>query len=251
MAGWSEYFEEVGSFLHSLEQQIGYASESFTEYAVERIRMCISNVTRIKQVLSHAIENSSSSSDPVIERYDALCAELIDTLSSLLSVWREYESNISLTSHEARYTAPITHSGRQGRPKFVIPKEQLVYLKSVNFTWTSIASLLGVSRMTVYRRRAECGMLSDPANRLSDNELVAVLRELKTELPYIGEVIVLGAVRARGYDVTRNQCRRCIHRIDPLTIPLRWQGNLRSRRPYSVPGPNSLWHLGKLKHAIY
>ena len=73
MAAWSEYFEEVVSFLHSLER---YASESFTEYAVERIRMCISNVTRIEQVLSHAIENSSSSSDPVIERYDALCAEL-------------------------------------------------------------------------------------------------------------------------------------------------------------------------------
>ncbi len=69
---------------------------------------------------------------------------------------------------------------------------------------------------------------------MSDDDLVALLKDL-----------VLGAVRARGYDVTRDQCRRCIRQIDPLTIPLRWQGNLRSRRPYSVPGPNSLRHLGK------
>ena len=100
----------------------------------------------------------------------------------------------------------------------------------------------------MYRRRVECGMLDEPSNKLSDDELVAVLRDLKNELPYIGEVIVLGAVRARGYDVTRSQCRSRIHRVDPLAISLRWQGNLHSRRPYSVPGPNSLWHLGDFAH---
>ncbi len=164
MAGWSEYFEEVGSFLRSLEQQLGYASESFTEYAVERIRNCVTNLSRIKQVLTDSIGDSSPSADPFVESYDHMCAELLDILSSLLSVWREYERNINFSSHEAQYIAPLEHSGRRGRPKFVIPKEQLVYLKSLNFTWSSIGSLLGVSRMTVYRRRVDCGMLSDPSN---------------------------------------------------------------------------------------
>jgi len=32
---------------------------------------------------------------------------------------------------------------------------------------------------------------------------------------------------------------------DPLHTALRWRGNLTPRHPYSVAGPNSLWHIGK------
>ena len=32
---------------------------------------------------------------------------------------------------------------------------------------------------------------------------------------------------------------------DPINTALRWRGNLSNRRPYSVPGPNSLWHIGE------
>ncbi len=44
-------------------------------------------------------------------------------LVDVLSIWRDYESNLSGTPHQAEYTAPINHSGRQGRhatfPEFV------------------------------------------------------------------------------------------------------------------------------------
>lgn len=33
---------------------------------------------------------------------------------------------------------------------FDVSREQLVYLSSLAFTWTEIAALLGVSRMTIY-----------------------------------------------------------------------------------------------------
>ncbi len=112
-----------------------------------------------------------------------MCAELLDILSSLLSVWTDYERNINVSSHEVQYSAPLEHTGARGRPKFVIPKEQLVYLKSLNFTWSSIALLLGVTRMTIYRRRVDCGMLNNPLNRLSDDDLEALLKDLKAELP--------------------------------------------------------------------
>lgn len=246
MAGWCEYFCGVGHFLNNLEQQLGFASESYTEYAIERLSMCITNVSRIKEVLNQSLETSPNGSDAVcIESYNQMCGELVHILSSLLLIWKEYESNIHCISNGTAYSAPREHTGRRGRPKFVISKEQLLYLKSANFSWTSIAQLIGASRTTVYRRRIECGLMAEPTNRLTDGELTTVLTDLKNELPYIGEVIVLGALRARGYNVTRHQCRVCIRRIDPLAIPLRWQGNLHSRRPYSVPGPNSLWHLGK------
>ena len=34
---------------------------------------------------------------------------------------------------------------------------------------------------------------------------------------------------------------------DPINTALRWR-EITPRRPYSVPGPNSLWHIGKLNN---
>ena len=57
--------------------------------------------------------------------------------------------------------------GRRGRPRFDIPREQLVYLASLSFNWVQIASILGVSRMTMYRRRQELGIVSEPRQELN------------------------------------------------------------------------------------
>ena len=55
------------------------------------------------------------------------------------------------------YQAPSIREGR-GRPRVIISLEQLQYLRSLNFSWTQISDLLGVSRMTVYRKRRDFGM---------------------------------------------------------------------------------------------
>ena len=62
----------------------------------------------------------------------------------------------------------------------------------------------------------------------------------------IGETIVLGRLRALGFQVTRERVRNALRQTDPLSSALRWKGNLTRRRPYSVPGPNSLWHIGNI-----
>lgn len=94
--------------------------------------------------------------------------------------------------------------------------------------------------MTIYRRRAEYGLIRDPSASLSDIQLREVLKEVKSGNPEIGEVIVWGRIRALGYRVTRERLRKEIRRTDPLHTALRWGGLLTSRRPYSVCGPNSL-----------
>ena len=63
------------------------------------------------------------------------------------------------TSFGLSYQAPVTHTGRRGRPKFDIDKEQLEYLVSISFNWSEIAALLGVSRMTLYRYTIVIGNL--------------------------------------------------------------------------------------------
>lgn len=53
-----------------------------------------------------------------------------------------------------------------------------------------------------------------------------------------------------GYRVTRWRLRQVIHDTDPINRALHWGNNLHVRWPYSVPGPNSLWHIG-MQHGIW
>ena len=54
----------------------------------------------------------------------------------------------------------------------------------------------------------------------------------------------MGHVWSLGYRVSRARLRAAIHDTDPIQTALHWQGGITTRRPYSVPGPNSLWHIG-------
>ena len=98
--------------------------------------------------------------------------------------------------------------------------------------------------MTIYRRRIEYDMIDDPRSIPDDAELTRLVEQTRRELPYLGEVMVLGRLRSLGYYVTRSRLRQVINDTDPINWALRWGRNMHSRRPYSVPGPNSLWHIG-------
>ena len=100
--------------------------------------------------------------------------------------------------------------------------------------------------MTIYRRRRQYDLLIDPSSSISDSEHQSFITTLRHELPEIGETIAWGQLRAAGIRVSRERLRNALRRSDPLTSALRWRGGLTQRRPYSVPGPNSLWHIGKI-----
>ena len=142
------------------------------------------------------------------------------------------------------YQATTEFTRVRGRPRFNIQREQLLYLSSLGFSWANIASLLGVSRMTVYRRRAELNLLTDPVRTLNDEELEDLLRNIRREHPNVGQTMMLGLVRAQGYYVSRARLRDAVRHIDPLSTALRWHA-ITHRRRYRVPSPNSLWHIGK------
>ena len=115
------------------------------------------------------------------------------------------------------------------------------------FSWSSIASLLGVSRMTVYRRRQEYGMVVELSRTLSNEQLQTVLRELRLSNPCFGEKMIIGRLRSMGYQISRSRVRDCVRNVDPTNTAFRWQGNITARRPYTVPGSNSLWHRRRNK----
>ena len=145
-------------------------------------------------------------------------------------------------SRDSCYQVTTELTGQRGRPRFNIQREQLLYLSSLGFTWTNIAALLGVSRMTLYRRRAELNLLTDPLRTLNDEQLKDILREIRREHPNLGQTMMLGLVRAQGYYVSRARLRDAVQQIDPLSTALRWHA-ITHRRQYRVPSPNSLWHI--------
>ena len=94
------------------------------------------------------------------------------------------------------------------------------------------------------RRRLDYGLTTDPNTEVSDQELTSIIMLIRQDSPYSGVSMVCGSLRARGIKVTRERVRSTLRSIDPLSVALRWPGGATKRRPYSVAGPNSLWHIG-------
>ena len=101
----------------------------------------------------------------------------------------------------------------------------------------------GISRMTIYRRRQKFEILDDATNIIDDTQFRLDLRKSS---PHNGEVMVMGHLRSLSYNVPRARGCNAIRNADAINTALRWKGTVTCRRPYSVPGPNSLWHIGKL-----
>ena len=98
--------------------------------------------------------------------------------------------------------------------------------------------------MTVYRRRRELGMMTDELSPVSDKQLEWELAAIRRHHPQYGETLAFGHLCLKGYRVTHSRLRQAIRTTDPINTALRWPGGLTSRQPYSIPGPNSLWHIG-------
>lgn len=198
--------------------------------------MIFDSVTRIKQVLERE-QNSAVAT--LLQSLN----ELLDLLPQLANKWEEHSRTMELSSLASRYPLPVHHTSHRGRPRLNITQDQLEYLRSLSFLWSDISRMLGVSRMTIYRRRIQYNMILEPSRLVSDGELMEVVCQVRQELPDLGQSMLAGRLRGMGLHVTRDRIREAVRRSDPLNTALRWH-SVTIRRPYSVPGPNSLWHIG-------
>ena len=113
----------------------------------------------------------------------------------------------------------------------------------LSLSWTQI---VGVSRTTLYHWRVEYGLVDYARENITNPKLRSVLLHLHQEMPALGERMVWGRLQAMVFIVRQARLRQAIREVDPLHTALCWRGNPTGRRPYSVPGPNPLWHLGKI-----
>lgn len=151
----------------------------------------------------------------------------------------------NFTDVRATYCCPneSLDTAIQGRPRLLIPQEQLEGLRSLGFSWVTIAKMLGVSERTVRRRKQEYNMSSstDIFSEISDSEIDKFMKFILQVSPNSGERMIIGWFRGRGIRVQRWRIRDSISRVDPLSRDLR-RRTVTVRRIYSVPTPNSLWY---------
>jgi len=139
----------------------------------------------------------------------------------------------------------VNHNGTPGRPSIIIPKVIIENLRSCGFfSWTEIAKMLQVSRWTIYRRVRDFNIehLGRFSN-ISDDELDSLLRGyMSRHGNTTGESYLIGYIKSLNLKVARDRVRESLTRVDPRNTSLRWACVI-TRRVYSVPGPNSLWHM--------
>ena len=100
---------------------------------------------------------------------------LSDVFADILSAMQQLLSTLSVTPATVAENVCVTEGrnpGEVGRPKFRIQSEVLEDLRSLGFSWTKIAMMLGVSRWTISRRVKDYG-LEDMCgfSQLSNEEL--------------------------------------------------------------------------------
>ena len=245
--GWENYFVEVARFILTSERQLeSHANQQYAEYVLERLAMISQSVSGVRQQIERE-QNSQSLvgwQNSIISLLDSL-DELLDLLPQIASKWQKHIDDLEVHSITSRYHLQLQSSSQRGRPCLNIMQDQLEYLRLLSFSWSDISRMLGVSRMTIYRRRMQYGMIFEPSQSVSDGQLMEIIHQARHELPDLGQAMLAGRLRAMGLHVTRDRIREAIRRSDPLNTALRWH-NVTTRRPYSVPGPNSLWHIGML-----
>ena len=106
--------------------------------------------------------------------------------------------------------------------------------------------LLGVGRTTLWQRLTKLGLHFEKCSNISDSDLDShVSREIQhhRHVTFAGLFTEQrGYLQSRGVFVQRQQVRQSVLRINPIATLSRWW-QVVSQRSYSVPGPNSIWHI--------
>ena len=134
---------------------------------------------------------------------------------------------------------PQIYTGLLGRPKLGINENVILELRSLRFKWKDISDMLLVSRWTIRRRVIEYGIQDIKGFSQLSDEHVRNFMQQRGNL--VGFSMTAGYLQSIGLRVKRDRIRASIGRVDPTNVRLRW-AVVTSRRTYSVPGPNSLWH---------
>ena len=163
----------------------------------------------------------------------------LNFIKDAIALLRNIQDDVVVDHHPP----PVTYSGRAGRPRFMIPSEQLFFLIENNFTAPQMAEMIGVSLRTIHRRMSDYGLsIGSRYATLSDDELDQIVIQIQDQFPACGNRQMYGHLLSQGYRVQQRRIRESQRRTCPEGTMMRRLGCLR-RRQYKVAAPRSLYHI--------
>lgn len=167
-------------------------------------------------------------------------SEILCTINTALNFLECCEIEVQ---ENTSYSPQVLDTGQRGRPQLHVPKEHIEYLLHMNFSCPHIASLIGVSLSTIRRRMSAYNLsVSNSYSNMTDEELDALVIDIKHNNPNAGYRMMRGHLLQKGHKITEARIRDAMHRVDPDGVAIRWAATVQ-RRTYSVASPLSLWHI--------
>ena len=209
------------------------------------------NVEEVLDELVSGIEYLQNNHSNPTEELLELCEVLLEIAVLIepfvpeddgITIIRDFQSILSLVRADYDKLLYFQVIRSVGRPALPIHESQLKFLIDNDFKVSDIAGLFGCSTRTIQRRMRELGIESYRYSDVSDSQLDEMVNNIIQLQPSHGIRTVQSRLRASGFTLQRERVRESLHRVDPLGIESRLRRTLH-RRQYSVPGPNSLWHI--------
>ncbi|XP_071855034.1 uncharacterized protein [Apostichopus japonicus] len=220
---------EVSNTLRGISRHLRTVSRTLSDTgdivnAKRTLDLCKANLLRLHGTIDNTNFNN------IMSFVDALLQAVESTDSPPLN-----------DSHH--YFAERLKTGGKGRPKLDVSRQQLELLVEKGFSTKMIASALKCSKSWVYKILKKEGLNARSRyTNMTDISLREHVANLHREFPNSGEKMMRSYLRADGIRVQRRRVRSALELADPVGTAGRW-GSSVSRRSYSVPGPNSLWHI--------
>ena len=129
------------------------------------------------------------------------------------------------------------------RPRLTIGKNQLEFLVQCGFRLAEIVNLFRCSVKTIQRRIVEYNLTEcTHFSLIGDDELDKLTDVYVQHFPAAGAKTYQAFLHSQGLKIQRYRVRESMIRVDGEGVCQRRRRVL-TRRVYSVPMPNSLWHI--------
>ena len=83
---WSSYFSEMVHLLEEADRQYGVANQSYTEYVLERLDICLQTCRTVRGQITPSVVTGR------LQFYLDEIDELISCLKSIRRKWKEYQN---------------------------------------------------------------------------------------------------------------------------------------------------------------
>ena len=170
---WMLFFNDLEVLLSFYEQN----QRSNDIVIKERLSIRLENAVKALQNISvHVSDENKSAVQEITRNFQMM---YWDCRRAYEFPTRTRCTQVAVMSLDSPSTAM---DGHVGRPKFDIKADTLIELRALDFSWENIASMLLVSRWTVYRRASEFGLsrmsrFSDISDEQLDNKVRSFINE--------------------------------------------------------------------------